>query len=97
MVDLHHLNVVSFLDVQVVHTMSDRNLFHGLVHSVPFRILGVERAVKSYVRGILQTGLHVTIPFEAHAYELDARFAQNPSAVFSVEEEVKSWTAAGRY
>ena len=96
-VDLHHVNVASFFNVQVLHSLNDRHLFHGLVHSVQFRILGVQRAVESYVRGVLKTGLHVTIPFEAHAYELDARFAQNPSALFSVEEEVNSWAAAGRY
>jgi hypothetical protein len=97
MVDLHHLNVVSFFDVQVLQTPNNRHLFHGLVHAMQFRILGVERSVESYVRALLKTGLHVTIPFEAHAYELDARFAQDPSIAFSVEEEIKSWAAAGRY
>jgi hypothetical protein len=96
-VDLHHVNVVSFFDVQVLHTLNDRHLFHGLVHAVQFRVLGIERSVECYVRALLKTGLHVAIPFEAHAYELDARFAQDPSAFFSVEEEIKSWAAADRY
>ena len=66
-------------------------------NAVQFRILGLERMTELYVRSIVKTGIHVTIPLEAQAYQLDERFARDPAAVFSVENEVKAWAAAGRY
>jgi hypothetical protein len=96
--DMSHLNTATFVEVVVLqHTPTDRLVFHSLVHFVQYRVLGLQRALELYMRGILRTGIHVTIPLEAQAYELDRRFAEDPSAIFSVEDEVKSWAAAGRY
>jgi len=98
LIDMSHLNTATFFDVVVLqHAPTDRLIFHGLVHVVQNRVLGWERALELYLRSILKTGIHVTIPLEAQAYELDRRFAENSTAVFSVEEEVKAWAAASRY
>jgi len=37
------------------------------------------------------------IPLEDQAYKLDARFAENPTEIFSVEEEIKACDEEGRY
>jgi hypothetical protein len=39
----------------------------------------------------------LAIPFEDQAYKLDARFAQSPEDLFSVEEEIKAWKRQGKY
>lgn len=95
--DLNHLNVVTFRNVHVLQRITNRVLFHGLVHVTQYHIVGVERCINLSVRAFLKTGRHVTIPLHGHAYELEHRFAQSPSSFFSVEDEVKSWFAAGRY
>ena len=96
--DLSHLNAVPFREVLVYHeTINKRLLFHGLVHLVQQRVLGSHRWLELYLRSLLKTGLHVTIPIEMHAYELDGRFALSPAVKFSVEDEVRAWAEAGRY
>lgn len=96
--DMNHLNAMPFGDVVVYHeTINKRLLFHGLVHFVQQRVIGINRWLEMYVRALLKTGLHVTIPFEVHAYELDGRYALSPAVVFSVEDEVRAWADAGRY
>ena len=96
--DMSHLNAMPFGDVVVYHeTINKRLLFHGLVHLAQQRVLGLQKWLEMYVRALLKTGLHVTIPIEVHAYELDGRFALSPAVAFSVEDEVRAWAAAGRY
>jgi len=96
--DMNHLNAACFREVLVFQKVINKRLiFHGLVHSVQQRLMGLEGWLERYVRSLLKTGLHVTIPIEVHAYELDGRFALNPAAAFSVEEEVKAWAEAERY
>jgi hypothetical protein len=96
--DINHLNAVPFREVLVYHeTISKRLLFHGLVHLVQQRVMGQPKWIERYVRSLLKTGLHVSIPIEVHAYELDGRYALSPATVFSVEEEVRAWADAGRY
>jgi hypothetical protein len=96
--DVNHLNAIPLFNVLVYHReFNKRLLFHGLVHFVQQRILGVPKWLELYVRALLKTGLHVTIPIEVHAYELDARFALNPAAAFSAQEEVQAWVDGGRY
>ena len=67
------------------------------MHLVQQRVVGLPRWIELYVRAVLKTGLHVTIPIEVHAYELDGRFALSPAAPFSVEKEVREWAGTGRY
>jgi hypothetical protein len=96
--DVNHLNAISLLEVIVFHReFNKRLLFHGLVHFVQQRMVGLPTWLELYVRAVLKTGLHATIPIEVHAYELDGRFALNPAAVFSVQGEVQAWVDDGRY
>jgi hypothetical protein len=96
--DINHLNAVPFREVLVYHeTINKRLLFHGLVHLVQQRVMGQQKWLERYVRSLLKTGLHVSIPIEVHAYELDGRYALSPATLFSVEEEVRAWADAGRY
>ena len=98
MPDFSHLAEVTFGDVILFHAeLTDRLLFHALVHVVQYRALGVERYVDLYLRNFVRTGTHIVVPFEVHAYALDERFAKAPSTGFSVESEVRRWLEQGRY
>jgi len=86
------------LDIIVFHDeIAARTLFHGLVHAAQMAFLGIERYTDLYVRGFAKSRSWIAIPLEAQAYQLDTRFAMSPAATFSVEEEVKAWTAQGLY
>lgn len=66
-----------------------RLVFHELVHLVQYQVLGLDEFARRYVRGIVDGGFdYYRIPLEIQAYELDARFAANPSVAFSVLEQV---------
>jgi hypothetical protein len=93
-----HMASLTFIDVIVFNDeMTDRALFHGLVHAVQFQILGVERYTRAFVSGFLRTNAHFTVPLEAQTFALESRFAQNPAAGFSVEEQVRLWVRENRY
>jgi len=66
-------------------------LFHELVHSVQYEVLGgAEAFVPSYAQGLFATGfVYRKIPHEVQAYELQARFEEARDVGFSVEEEVR--------
>ncbi len=82
---------ITFQDVVVhVEPLSRTLLFHELVHAVQYKHLGLEEFADRYVRGFLTGGSYEEIPLEKQAYELEGRFAENPSALFSVEEDVKA-------
>ena len=52
-------------------------LFHEAIHVVQYRELGIDRFVRTYVRGWAANGFHYSqIPLERDAYDLDARFRQ---------------------
>lgn len=96
--EITHMPSLTFLDVIVFNEkVSERALFHGLVHAVQFEILGVERYTSLFVRGLLNTNSHATVPLEAHAFALDSRFARGVAEAFSVEEQVRLWVQEGRY
>jgi len=64
-------------------------LFHGVVHALQIEILGFE-TVRGLVRaGIREESSWLAIPLEDQAYKLDARFAEAPGEIFSVEEEIQ--------
>ena len=67
-------------------------LFHELVHVVQFRLLGIIKFSRLYVRGFLSGGGYYGIPLEQCAYELERRF-ERERLPFDVENEVKSWIA----
>jgi hypothetical protein len=86
------------LDIIVFHDeIAPRTLFHGLVHAAQMALLGMDRYADLYVRGFVKSRSWIAIPLEAQAYQLDARFAVPSTAIFSVEDEVKSWAEQGRY
>jgi hypothetical protein len=96
--DFVHLASITYLDIIVFHDeITARTLFHGLVHAAQMAILGFERYTDLYVRGFVKTRSWIAIPLETQAFQLDTRFAMSPTAVFSVEDEVKSWDKQGQY
>jgi hypothetical protein len=93
-----HMRSLTFLDVVVFNErITDRALFHGLVHSVQFEILGLERYTDLFVRSFVNTRLHFSVPLEAHAFALESKFAGAPTSRFSVEDKVRLWADQGRY
>ena len=96
--DFVHMASVTYVDVIVFHDkIEPRTLFHGTVHAAQIDILGFERYVDLYVRGFVKNLSWLAIPLEDQAYKLDARFAEGPSAPFSVEEEIRQWWQDGKY
>lgn len=96
--DFVHMASITYIDVIVFHDeIEPRTLFHGTVHAAQMSVLGFEKYVELYVRGFVKHLSWLAIPLEAQAYMLDARYAENPSEVFSVEDEIRAWDADGRY
>ena len=96
--DIQHMASLTFVDVVVCsEKLTERELFHGLVHAVQFNVLGADLYCDLYVRGFLRTQAHFTVPLEAHAFALDSRFVQHPTEGFSVEAQVRLWMKEGRY
>lgn len=96
--DLTHMASLTFEDVVVFNDgVTERSLFHALVHAVQFRILGMRHYVDRFVRAFLRTQSHFNVPLEAHAFTLECKFAGDPTRHFSVEEQVRLWTSQSRY
>jgi hypothetical protein len=95
---LTHMHSLTFLDVVVFNEkVSERCLFHGLVHAVQFAVLGLERYTERFVRGFVNSKLHFSVPLEAHAFSLESKFMGAPAQRFSVEDQVRLWLKQGRY
>jgi hypothetical protein len=96
--DVPHMESLTFVDVVVFNErLTERALFHSLVHSVQIQAVGLERYAELWVRGFLKTRAHFTVPLEVHAFSLASRFAQTVPEKFSVEDEVLRWAADDRY
>jgi hypothetical protein len=96
--ELPHLHALTFLDVMVFNErITERSLFHALVHAVQFEVLGLARYANLFVRSFVSTKLHFSVPLEAHAFSLESRFAATPAQRFSVEEQVRLWVRQARY
>jgi hypothetical protein len=96
--DISHKVAVTFLDVVVFNQkITPRDLFHGLVHAAQVKLLGLERFAELFVAGFLQSRSYFLIPLKAHAFALDTRYAEDPRAAFSVEDEIRRWHIQGRY
>jgi hypothetical protein len=96
--DFVHMASITYVDVIVFNEgIEARALFHGMVHVAQIAHLGFDEYVKWYVRGFLKHLSWLAIPFEDQAYKLDARFAQAPNDLFSVEEEIRDWQKLGKY
>src|SRR5690348_5935187 len=96
--DFSQMTAITFVDTIVSHgPLTERTLFHELVHVVQYEKLGLGAFAAKYVRGFLSGGSYEAIPLEMNAYELDARFAEAPMNSFSVETEVQKWIEWGRF
>jgi hypothetical protein len=96
--DFAHMAAITFVDTVVSHgPVTNRVLFHELVHVVQYEKLGLPQFAAKYFIGFLSGGAYEAIPLERNAYELDARFSLAPAAAFSVETEVQSWIQANRF
>ncbi len=96
--EITHMDSLTFLDVLVFNeTLTERSLFHALVHAVQFQILGVERYTELFVQSFMRTKTHFTVPLEAHAFSLVSKFLRPSPERFSVEDHVGQWVADGRY
>lgn len=96
--DISHKVAVTFLDVVVFNQkMTDRDLFHGLVHVAQVKLLGLERFAELFVTGFLQARSYFLVPLKAHAFALDTRYAEDPLTAFSVEDEIRRWHTQNRY
>jgi hypothetical protein len=96
--ELAHMASLTFEDVVVFPSeITDRRLFHALVHVVQVKVLGLERYTDLFVRSFLRTHAHVSVPLEMHAFSLESKFAENPDEPFSVEEKVRLWADQKRY
>jgi hypothetical protein len=96
--EVRHMHSLTFLDVVVFNEkISERSLFHGLVHAVQFELLGLERYTELFVRSFVNTKLHFSVPLEAHAFSLESKFMSARAQRFSVEEQVRLWVKQGRY
>jgi hypothetical protein len=71
-------------------------LFHELVHSEQYRLLGMKAFARAYVQGIVDSNfMYDKIPLEAIAYEMAARFKAGQA--FSVTDELKPWLKNQNY
>jgi hypothetical protein len=96
--DFVHLASVTYIDIIVFNeAIAGRTLFHGLVHAQQMAALGLETYVSFYLRGFLKTRSRTSIPLEAQAFQLEARFSMTPPEVFSVEEVINHWASNQRY
>ncbi|HXO38993.1 MAG TPA: hypothetical protein VN872_10155 [Candidatus Acidoferrum sp.] len=95
--DFAAMAVITFVDVIVSHEeLADALLFHELVHVVQYAHLGVNEFAARFVNGFVQGGSFEEIPLEKFASALEARFSQNRSESFSVDDEVRQWWEAGK-
>lgn len=96
--DVPHMESLTFIDLVVFNErLTERALFHSLVHSVQIQAVGLERYAELWVRGFVKTRAHFTVPLEVHAFSLASRFARPVPEKFSVEDEVLRWAADERY
>jgi hypothetical protein len=73
--DAAYMTAIAFLDVIVFNQKpSPRTLFQNLVPVTQFVLVGTERVIKGYCKTLNEVGLWMVVPFEEHAYQLDARY-----------------------
>ena len=95
--DFSDMAAITFVDVIVSHQeFTDGLLFHELVHVAQYAQLGVKEFAARFVSGFVQGETFEEIPLEKFASVLEARFSQNTSEQFSVDDEVQQWREAGK-
>jgi hypothetical protein len=98
LLEFTHMASVTFEDVMVFNEpITPRSLFHALVHAVQFEVLGLAGYTELFVRAFLVTRWRFNVPLEAHAFELESRFAAHRGEPFNVRDEIQLWIAKTRY
>jgi len=96
--EISHMDSLTFLDVVAFNEqVTERSLFHALVHSVQIQVLGLERYAELWVRSFVKTRAHFTVPLEVHAFSLASKFVRPTVERFSVEDQVRRWMTDERY
>jgi hypothetical protein len=96
--EVTHMDSVTFLDVIAFNQhLSDRALFHALVHVVQIQALGLQRYAELWVHHFVKTRAHFTVPLEVHAFSLASKFMRPMTERFLVEEQVQRWIRDNRY
>jgi hypothetical protein len=96
--DITHMNSLTFIDVLVFNEgLTQRSLFHALVHAVQFQVLGLGRYTEIFVHNFVNTRFHFRVPLEAHTFFLESKFARPAAESFSVEDQVRLWVKQNRY
>jgi len=92
--DFSGMAAITFVDVIVSHEdFTDALLFHELAHVSQYAQMDLKEFAARFVNGFIQGGSYEEIPLEKQAHALEARFSQNATQVFSVEDEVRQWRA----
>ena len=92
MPDITHPHLIIFQE-----GISPRLLFHALVHVMQYAVLGLEHYLDLYVRAFMQVGSYPSVPLEVQAFRLDQRYTEDPTSIFSVEDDVRQWADQGKY
>jgi hypothetical protein len=93
-----HMDSLTFIDVIAFNEkLTDRALFHALVHALQIDILGLERYAELWVLSFLKTRAHFTVPLEVHAFALASKFVRPVPERFSVDQQVRRWIEEQRY
>ena len=96
--EISHMDSLTFLDVLVFNEhLTERALFHALVHTVQIEALGLEHYSELWVRSFIKTRAHFTVPLEVHAFSLASKFLKPQPEHFSVENQVALWIREQRY
>lgn len=96
--EISHMDSLTFIDVLVFNEqLTERALFHALVHTAQIEVLGLDRYAELWIRSFIKTRAHFTVPLEVHAFSLSSRFLRPQPERFSVEEQVALWAGDERY
>lgn len=87
-----HQHGFLFEDLLVMNQpLTERKLFHSLVHAVQMDKLGLPKYLHTYLQALAKTRAYIGVPFEIQAFNLEARFVTSPNDRFSVADEVELW------
>ncbi|MGB8065045.1 MAG: hypothetical protein WCF26_24375 [Candidatus Sulfotelmatobacter sp.] len=96
--EITHMDSITFLDVIVFNEeLSERALFHALVHTAQIQILGLERYAQLWIHSYIKSRTHFTVPLEVHAFSLASKFLHPTAERFSVEDQILRWVDDNRY
>jgi len=76
--------------------VTERCLFHGLVHAVQFEVLGLERYTELFVRGFINTKLHFSVRLRLMLFRLSRNSWAHARTVFRRRSD-SSLVKQGRY